>query len=252
MNKGKNHHSFKDRTGNIFENSQGYKIKIIKYEKWNKVTIQFCDGTIIDGVQISNLKKGTVTNPNHLSYYGIACIGVGKYNSQSVGYSNWSGMLNRCYNLKIQEKQPSYKGCYIDKQWLNFQNFAEWFENNWNPETMQGWQLDKDILVKGNKIYSPETCCFVPQEINKLFIKSNKTRGKYPIGVRRYGNYFQARILKYNVSKSLGAFLTPEEAFQAYKIGKEAHIKEVADLWREKISECCYEAMYNWVVEIKD
>ena len=112
--------------------------------------------------------------------------------------------------------------------------------------------LDKDILLKGNKIYSPETCCFVPQEINNLFIKRLRGRGKYPIGVSlNKGKYF-SEISCGNTRISLGYFDTPQEAFQAYKTAKEAYIKEVADKWRGQITEQVYEAMYNYKVEIDD
>ena len=118
---------------------------------------------------------------------------------------------------------------------------------------MQGWELDKDILIKGNKVYSPETCCFVPQEINCLFTNCKSVRGKYPIGVTKTVNgKYKARINKNGDRIDLGLFDTPEEAFQVYKIAKELHIKEVADKWRGQITEPCYEAMYAYEVEITD
>ena len=79
-------------------------------------------------------------------------------------------MLERCYSQKTQEKHTTYKECSVSEEWYNFQNFAEWMDKNYNYETMQKWHLDKDILFKGNKIYSPERCAFVPQEINVLFL----------------------------------------------------------------------------------
>ena len=156
------------------------------------------------------------------------------------------------YDLKIQNKVNTYIGCETVKEWHNFQNFAEWAEQNYNPDTMQKWQLDKDILFKGNKIYSPETCCFVPSRINSLFLKSDKVRGEYPIGVRKSGNRFQSRFFKKEVYIHLGTFNTPEEAFQAYKVAKEQYIKEVADEYKDQIDPRVYEAMYNYKVEITD
>ena len=105
---------------------------------------------------------------------------------------------------------------------------------------MKGWCLDKDILVKGNKIYSPETCCFVPKGINLLFGKNNAKRGNYPIGVCKFKNKFQATINIKGKTISLGHFDTPEEAFEAYKTAKEAYIKEVADEWKDRIEEDVY------------
>ena len=118
--------------------------------------------------------------------------------------------------------------------------------------------LDKDILVKGNKTYSPNTCVFVPQNINTLFIKSNKIRGKYPIGVtfNKDKNKYQAQcntlINGKNMKKTLRLYNTIEEAFNAYKQFKEANIKQIADYYKENIPDKLYEAMYNYKVEITD
>ena len=118
---------------------------------------------------------------------------------------------------------------------------------------MNGWELDKDILIKGNKIYSPETCAFVPAEINGIFTKTNSKRGVYPIGVSLHKEgRFQAKVLKNKKQAYIGLFDTPEEAFQAYKKAKEEYIKEVADKWKDKIDPRVYEAMYNYQVEITD
>ena len=112
--------------------------------------------------------------------------------------------------------------------------------------------MDKDILIKGNKIYSPETCCFIPQEINTIFGNREKSRGKYPIGVRLSGKKYHARLFKNKKYYHLGTFDTPEEAFQAYKVAKEVYIKEVADKWRKKIIDKVYQAMINFQINITD
>ena len=161
-------------------------------------------------------------------------------------------MIKRCYNKKATEKEPTYIGCAVDERWHNFQNFAEWYDENYNPETMKEWHLDKDILIKRNKIYSHETCCFVPQEINLLFVKSNNTRGKYPIGVYKENRKFITQVRINGKREIVGSFNTPEQAFQAYKTAKEQYIKEVADKWKDKIDPRVYNAMYNYKVEITD
>lgn len=160
----------------------------------------------------------------------------------------WLSMLTRCYG----KGNKSYNDSYVHDDWLNFQNFAKWCEENYNPETMSEWQLDKDILVKGNKIYSPDTCCFVPQEINNLLIKATSTRGDLPIGVYRHRSSFRPAISRENKQRNLGSFKSVDEAFQVYKKAKENHIKEVADKWKGKINDKVYQAMYNYKVEITD
>jgi hypothetical protein len=110
--------------------------------------------------------------------------------------------------------------------------------------------------LKNSKIYSPETCIFVPQEINNLFVKSNSIRGKCPIGVTYDEKYNKYRCGyqrgKRNNSIYLGSFDTKKEAFNAYKITKENYIKEIADKYKNKIPNKLYKAMYDWNVEIDD
>lgn len=123
---------------------------------------------------------------------------------------------------------------------------------NWKEYMDSSWHLDKDILIKGNKVYSPDTCCLVPQEINILFVKCNINRGDLPIGVIEINGRFSSSVSKNNKIRHLGKFNTLEEAFESYKFAKEKHIKEVADKWRDKLDPRVYEAMYNYEVEITD
>lgn len=129
-----------------------------------------------------------------------------------------------------------------------FSNFKRWFDEHY----IDGWHLDKDILVKGNKVYSPETCCFVPQEINGLFAKSNKKRGMCCIGVTRHGNGFRALMMAHGEHERLGTYKTEVEAFEAYKRRKEELIKETAEHYKDLLESRVYEALYNYQVEITD
>lgn len=249
--------NFIDRTGEEYSTNEGYSIKIIEYFDCENCTIQFTDGTLIKNTRYDHIKKGQIRNPFHKSVYGVGYTGIGRHSKwdgkkRMKKYEKWSGILERCYSEKCQIKFSSYVGALVCEEWKCFQNFGDWFECNFDSETMQGWALDKDILVKGNKIYSPETCCFVPQEINNLLTKASKMRGKCPIGVHILGTKFVAQI---SINKSmvhLGMFDTSEEAFQAYKTAKEAHIKELAYKWKPYITKPCYQALCNYRVEITD
>ena len=118
--------------------------------------------------------------------------------------------------------------------------------------------LDKDILCKGNKIYSRETCIFVPERINLLFVKHDKRRGNSPIGLRlmQSGNYQALCNNGYGKQICLGTYSTKEKAFQVYKQYKENLIKKTIDSYKGKIPEPYYSrlktAMYNYEVEIDD
>lgn len=148
----------------------------------------------------------------------------------------------------------SYKACSVCDEWLDFQNFAVWYENNIYHINDERMCLDKDILVKNNKIYCPDRCCFVPNHINMLFTKVNKSRGKYPVGV-----YYDNRIDKYiakcksdGKSIYLGSYNTVEEAFIHYKIFKENEIKRVALLYEKYLPLNVFKALINYKVDIND
>ena len=165
-------------------------------------------------------------------------------------YSDWDNMIRRCYYPKSLKNRESYNGCKVCDEWLSFVNFRIWHDSNY----IEGYHLDKDILVKGNKIYSPDTCCFVPQEINTLLISCKSHRGVLPIGVCVYGSRFQSYYWRKCNQVYLGVFDTPEEAFYAYKTAKEAYIKEVAQEYYDagKITKRVYDALVNYKVEITD
>lgn len=250
-----------NRTGEKHFTKKGDEVEIIEYFSAINCTVRFKDefNTTLYNVTFHHTTKGNFKNPNGRTVHGVGYMGIGDYKSRinykaTEPYSFWERFIYRCYSKWFQQKISTYMGCSVDERWHNFQVFAQWFEENYNPETMQGWQLDKDILVKGNKIYSPETCCFVPAEINNLFVKSNSSRGKYPIGVSfcKSKKKFVAQLKRSGGTRLIGRYNTIEEAFQAYKTAKEEYIKEVADKWRGQITEKCYQAMYNYKVEITD
>lgn len=165
-------------------------------------------------------------------------------------YATWLQMLTRCYSKTYIKRFPTYKSCRVCKEWLLFSNFKKWFDENY----VDGYCLDKDIIIKGNKIYSPVTCCFVPNEINALLINHKNKRGRYPIGVSKHGNKFSARLNKYSSSIWVGQFETPQKAFIAYKQAKEQYIQEIATKYYEenKITQKVYDALMKYRVEITD
>ena len=240
------------KLGEKREMNCGEVCKIVAYHNSENITVLFENTNILlKNKTYHNFKKGSIKNPYTKKIYNKGFIGLGQYSwvNNPIAYKKWHGILDRCYSKYHQEKYPTYKGVTVCEQWLNFQNFAQWFEKNHNPEIMEHWHLDKDIICKECKTYSPETCAFVPADVNNLFIKNDIKRGVYPISVRKTKSQrFTSRLN----SKHLGTFDTPEEAFQAYKVAKEEFIKEVAYKWKGLISPKVYEAMYNYQVEITD
>jgi len=178
-----------NRLGEVHKTKEGYFVKIVEYVNSRNCTVEFENGIRVAGRNYFEVSDGIITNPIHKRFLGIGFIGVGKYdmvkNSKAhKRFTCWYGMLSRCYSKNVKYAQKAYSDCYVCEEWHNFQNFAKWFEDNY----IGGFDLDKDILFKGNKIYGPETCCFVPHEINRIFTKKTKRDLTLPTGVQRRKN----------------------------------------------------------------
>lgn len=241
----------------------GEEAEIIEYRNSKNVIVKFVKTGELIKCQYGNFKNGEVKSRFTPSVFGIGMVGLEKTkeNGKTLKtYTTWRGMLRRCYDEKELQKYPTYIGCSVCDEWLYYPNFKKWYEENYYEVTDQRMCLDKDILKKGNKIYSPETCMFVPNDINMLSVKSNKVRGDLPIGVswdkknKKYichCSVFDIGTSKYK-TKHLGLYNTPEEAFNVYKKIKEENIKQVADYYKDRIPKKLYDAMYNYKVEITD
>ena len=252
---------FTDKTGEENYNKFGSKMIITRGNKSTDIDIYFPEyNWTFYHNRYRNFKNGNVKCPYEPRFFSKGYLGEGKYKIKENGkftkcYLKWSSMLKRCYDKKYHIRRPTYKDCTVCDEWLCFQNFAEWFYDNYYECDNEIMCLDKDILVKGNKIYSPNTCIFVPQRINILFVKSDKVRGDYPIGVYYYKptNKFKSQCNNgYKNRINLGYYDTPEEAFQIYKVYKENLIKQIADEYKNLIPQKLYQTMINYKVEIND
>lgn len=173
-------------------------------------------------------------------------------NGKSVKeYSLWTSMLERCYSVKFHTTQPAYLGCKVSDNFKHYTYFFEWCQTQIGFGNVD-FQLDKDLLHKGNKIYSEDNCIFIPKHINGLIIKRHSDRGLLPIGVTKHGKNYKAQCSYNGKGKALGTFTTPELAFQAYKTFKESHIKELAEKYKDTIDSRAYQALMNYEVHIDD
>ena len=187
-------------------------------------------------------------------FYGVAYNSKGKHKARENGkrtksYQTWRDMIRRCYDPKMLKESPTYVGCSVDERWHDFQDFAEWLYDN--PYSNLGYHLDKDLLFPNNKIYSPETCCFVPQELNSLLTDRRSARGDLPQGVdfNKASGRFRARVRNNGKSKLLGYFDCPNKAYQAYKLAKERYVKNTALAWANRVDWDVFLALMNWTLD---
>ena len=255
----------KQKIGEERLNKQGCLMKIIEYNNKLDIVVEFQDEYRAKvHTNYSAFNKNSVRNPYYPSVYGVGMIG-NKYsmskNSEDIKeYKLWHSVMLRCYDSKYSERYPTYKDVTCCKEWLLFENFYEWLHSQpnfekWLNSSNHEWHLDKDILVKNSKIYSPSTCCLVPQNVNLLFAKLKRTK-ELPVGVKPNKNRFQARCQNPFTGNRdyLGSYSTKEQAFEAFKKYKEILIKQVAEIEYSKgnITKQCYDAMMCYEVEIDD
>lgn len=247
--------SEKIKNGDVFSVNRGGSVTVVEYRNCAEVIIKNNDDHgHVESVSAYNLRKGIIKNPYYPSVAGVGYMGVGIYSSRKDGkttkaYTTWTRMLDRCYNPKRQIHAPTYIGCTVDTRWHNFQTFAEWFYNQYRGER---YDIDKDIINKGNKIYSPESVVFVPHDINSMMTTSTTARGALPVGVTRHQDGYRSAIKINNRMQHIGCHRTPEEAFYAYKEFKENYIKERANFYHDVIDPRAYDALMAYTVDITD
>ena len=254
--------SYKDCVGKVCKSLNSGDFKIVKYNNKTNVVIQFLKTGYETTVRLTNIRNGKVKDRLSPSVYGVGIVGT-KYPTTSNGvqtkeYELWNSMLTRCYSNTYKKKYQTYEGCEVSDNFKSYEYFYEWchkqigfgVDGNGNS-----FQLDKDLLTKGNKVYSETTCVFLPNEINSLLTRREASRGDHLIGVYwcKTNKAFVAQVKK-NKGKQeyLGSFKTELEAFNAYKQAKESFVKEQANKWKSQIDERAYEALMNYQVEITD
>lgn len=226
--------------------------KIIDYVTYSNIKIQIMteppwEATVHGG----NLVSGSIKNKGKPSLFGVGILGDAAVNCYDMSYKSWAGMIKRIYNPHTDQMAITYKDCTIVDDWFRFDNYLEWFKQQ---KVQPKWQLDKDLLVPGNKVYGPETCIFLPREINTFLTNRHNHRGPWPVGVTYHErlNKWQASCNVHGKSEYLGVFTSPEEAFAKYKVRKEQVAKELAEMWKDQIDIRAYRALLDFTVSITD
>lgn len=210
------------KKGDIYKTNGCGNVEVILVKNSKDVTVKFLDtGTVITNIS-GNIRKGAIKDPMKPSFYGVGYTGIGNHGGslsrgKSIARVFWENMIRRCYSDLYQLTQPTYIGCSVDKDWHNFQNFAEWFEGNFNYDS-EDQHLDKDLLKEGNKVYSRENCIFVPKWLNSFLLARGNSRGKYPVGVSEHkpSGMLTAYCTKDGKKVHLGYHSTPERAHDAW------------------------------------
>lgn len=204
------------RSGEIYKTNKNGYLKVVNYTNNKDVIVEFIDTGYQTKTQAVYIRDGVVKDPMRPSMYEVGYRGTGIYTSKSKSCKIWEGMLCRCYSKKSLKENPTYRDCSVSKDWHNFQVFAKWYEQNY----VEGYHLDKDLLVVGNRVYSQDTCVFVPPKINSFLTNSAASRGEYLIGV-----CYDKRDKKYvaqcgnvgGIGRNIGYFTDPQLAHMAWR-----------------------------------
>ena len=242
-----------NRIGEINVNTQGEEMKIIECNSAIDIKVLFLKtNNIREHCAYKDFKLGNIKDCMYPSVYGVGYLGSYNVNKRKdKSYECWRGMIKRCYNENSRNKYRTYEGCIVCDEWHNFSTFREWYYKNYYELEDEKVCLDKDLLVLGNKIYSPETCCFLPNSINVALTYKQRTNNKLPIGVHRERHKFRADISggKSNIYKHIGTFDTKEEAAYQYIKYKKKQLSDLADKYKNVLSSKAYESLKKYDIE---
>ena len=246
------------RIGEENKNTNGTTMIIVEYINSHNIIVEFQDEyKYRKRTHYTKFLEGEVRNPYDKTFFKVGFLGDST-TKNNYSFKVWFSMIGRCYNQN-DKMYKNYGGnnVIVCEEWLCFENFEKWYNENYYEVGDEKMCLDKDILVKGNKIYSPKTCYFIPKRINNIFTKSDKARGNLPIGVtyRKDNGKYHSQMSTPNKRMHLGNYLSINDAYNSYKIAKESYIKQIANEYNQKypnFPKKLYDAMYRYEVEITD
>lgn len=240
------------KVGETYPNGKG-TITVLEYVKAIEILVRHNDEYGHEmWTQADRIRKGNVRNPFDKHEIGTIFTGYGychklDKNLRNDIYSVWKGVAQRTLTDNIRGKgRNSYLDVTLCSEWYNFQNFCKFVVEN--GYYRRGYHLDKDLLVRGNKIYKAENCCFLPQVLNGVISIVYETDNGLLVGVNIKNSCYEAAISYRGKRKRLGKYDTPEEASTAYVLAKEAYVKELAQEWKDRIEPRAYQALMDWTV----
>ena len=240
-----------DIVGEVFHTKSYGSLVVTSYDETWEVNSRYCVEFLTTGYvgffRKGSILLGTCKDPYYPRVCGVGYIGEGEYNSKSnkKAYNSWRLMLERVYNPRSKANKKNYADVTICDEWLNFQNYCSWHLDNY----IQDYQCDKDLKVLGSRVYSPETCSYIPQELNKLLTFREASKEGLPVGVKISKGIkrdtFLAEMKYYGKTEKIGRYDNLKDAYQAYIDSKLVHVKCLAEEYKDKIDKEVYNSLIN-------
>lgn len=235
------------KCGELYKANNGEYFEILEFLDNRRIKVVFVKTGYVTTSTKQQIMNGQVKDKYLPSVYGIGIVGDGKISvmrKHTQAYQCWKNMLARCYSDKLKNKLPTYADCVVSDEFLNFEIFEEWCKNQIGFGG-QDYALDKDLLSRNGKIYSRETCLFVPKEINSFMTENKVNSGVFPVGVSFHKRVkkFSSNISLNNKVTHLGYFDSIECARKAYVDAKNQQAKVLAERYKDKIDIKAYEAL---------
>ena len=241
--------------GKTFSSNNFGDFIVVDYVNNKNITVEFITTGYQTKTTTKEINQGKIADRLKPSVFGVGIIGNNcptSINNKTLKvYKLWNSMIERCYSDNPKKAFTTYKNCTISDSFLHYEYFYDWC-NKQIGFNCANFDLDKDLLIKGNKVYSESACVFLPKEINLALSTKKSQRGESLIGVRKTKTGYQSRCNIRGKNYSLGTYKTEIEAFKAYKQAKESYLKELANKWKGKIDDMAYNALMNYQVDITD
>ncbi|AUR94350.1 hypothetical protein NVP1193O_219 [Vibrio phage 1.193.O._10N.286.52.C6] len=234
-------------------NSTGKYYEVLEYINAKQVLVRFDNTGTEKWCAAKEVRNGSIKDPHSPTVCGVGVVGLGySVVTSPKAYECWRGMLRRCYVEKNNKDWERYggKGCTVCRDWHNFQVFHEWYTAN----AKDGYDIDKDIIVQGNLVYSPEFCNMIPSDLNKMLTFTDKLRkGKLGVHYNKEKGKYMALVQTHLSGIKRKYFNSEQLAYEFYCKVRTSSIKAAADYYHNKgeISSTVREGLYKFDVTKK-
>lgn len=253
--------SIKDRgdklVGTVYKSGKFGDYEIIYYGSVEDVLIRFHNTGYVTKSGMQRIRTGGVIDKLAPTSYGVGYFGENPLavcqvdGKKSKEYILWQSMMQRCYSSVRHDASPNYIGCSVSDYFKNFGNFYDWCQSQ-SGFKLNGWALDKDLLFKGNTMYSEDNCVFLPSHINTFLTKTSKPNITGFIGVKYLNKYNKYTAVLFKNKKAIYSkyLSSAEEASDEYVKMKKQHAMELADQHKDNLDVRAYHALCNYEPDV--